>query len=99
LWALVTGLPPDSALGRDGKSWTQADELMATLIERGDLWGHWQTVGTRAFKQGKVPTLPRIEHPDRPRPEQLPDEPEHRISTPSEIKAFLGRVAGEVKGT
>jgi hypothetical protein len=98
LWALIRGLPPGSAVHRDGKMWSQQDELLATIIERGDHWGHWQTVGTRAFKRGQVPVLPRIEHPDRSVPEPMPD-PEPRISTREEVARFMGRVAGEVKVT
>lgn len=91
LWALVRGLPVDAALWRDGRRWTQADELAAIAIERGDIWGHRLAVASRAFK--RVPEMPPIEHPER-----RPAEPElvrPRMSSRAEIRRFAGVVQGD----
>ena len=61
---LVHGLPPDAAVRREGKAWTQHDELLAQLIERSDVWGRWLAVG-QGRKARDVPTMPPIKHPDR----------------------------------
>lgn len=91
LWALVRGLPVDAAVWRDGRHWTQQDELSAVAIERADVWGHRLTVASRAFK-GKVPEMPRIEHPDR---RTAAVEPVRRaMSSRAEIRAFAGMVGG-----
>lgn len=87
LWALVRGLPVDAAVWRDGKRWTQADELAAIAIERADVWGHRLTVASRAFK-GRIPEMPRIEHPDRVR-----EQPRSRMSSVAEVHAFVRKVS------
>jgi hypothetical protein len=91
LWALVRGLPVDAAVWRDGKHWTQADELQAIAIERSDIWGHRLTVASRAFK-GRVPEMPRIEHPDRR--VASPERSKPRMSSRAEIHAFARAVGG-----
>jgi hypothetical protein len=90
LWALVRGLPVDAAVWRDGKHWTQADELQAIAIERSDIWGHRLTVALRAFK-GRVPEMPRIEHPDR-RAQIEVAKPQ--MSSREQIRAFARTVGG-----
>lgn len=71
--ALVNGLPLEAAAFREDKpSWTQRDELLATVIEVVDAWGR-QTVSAVVSVQGgkvKLPEPLRIEHPDRPKPEK-----------------------------
>lgn len=97
LWALVRGLPPDSALRRDGRMWTQANEIAAVALERADVWGWRLTTATKAFK--RVPEMPRFDHPDRPRPKpaEVAASAERRMSTPQEIMAFMRKTGGEVK--
>jgi hypothetical protein len=91
LWALVRGLPVDAAVWRDGKHWTQRDELAAIGIERADIWGHRLTMASRAFK-GRIPEMPQIEHPDRRSGVEVPSRP--RMSSRAEIRAFAGKVGG-----
>jgi hypothetical protein len=79
LWALVRGLPLDSATWRSG--WTQQDELMATQIEVTDRLGLRLA---RMFGAKSVPDPLRIEHPDRPEPEQ-----KRLTSKSAEIAAFF----------
>lgn len=94
LWALVRGLPVDAAVHRDGKLWSQADELAAVAIERADVWGWRLTHATGRFR--KVPEMPPIKHPARRKPE--PVEPaERRMSTMDEISSFVRKLGGEVK--
>lgn len=64
--ALVMGLPPEAALWRRGRLWTQAHELAATGIERGEHWGSALVqMSGRVLKDGaKVPVI-TLSHPDR----------------------------------
>lgn len=69
LCALVRGLPPDSALHRNGAKWTTQHEIAALAVERADMW--WQVwVGMNAAKGSKLPEGIGITHPDRPKPER-----------------------------
>lgn len=64
LWALVRSLPADAAIRREGKAWSQSDELQAVAIERNDHWMRWLAIGQNR-KPKDVPPLPPIKHPDR----------------------------------
>lgn len=68
LWALIDGLPPDSALRRQGRMWTQAHELAALFIERQEHWGSSLVqMSGRVLKDGaKPPPGIQITHKDRP---------------------------------
>lgn len=88
LAALVRGLPPDSALRRDGAAWTQADELAAVAIERAEMW-NLQLVAMWAAKGSKLPDAIEITHPDRKPPTP---EPRRRATTdPATIRRFFAR--------
>lgn len=76
---------------RDGRRWTQADELAAVAIERADMWGFRLAQASRAFK--RLEPMPPIEHPDRRRvPAGEVAVP--RMSSRSEIHAFMRKVSG-----
>jgi hypothetical protein len=89
LWALTRSLPPDSAWQRNGKQWSQSDELAAIAIERGDSWLRVLAIG-QGRKVENVPPLPRIEHPDRPGSAE--GEARKRMSSAPEIKSFMDRL-------
>lgn len=74
LWALIAGLPPDSAFRRQGRVWTQAHELAAVGIERAEHWGSALVqMSGRVLKDGaKPPPGIQITHPDRP--EAVPEK-------------------------
>lgn len=67
-------MPPDSAFHRQGRLWTQAHELAATHIERGEHWGSALVqMSGRTLKDGAEPPPGiKITHPDRP--EAVPDK-------------------------
>lgn len=61
------GLPPEAALWRQARLWTQAHELQATAIERTEQW-----MSSLLWMQGRVmkdsakpPPVIRLTHPDR----------------------------------
>lgn len=61
------GLPPESALWRRGRIWTQAHELQALAIERTEQW-----MSSLVWMQGRVmkdsakpPPVITLTHPDR----------------------------------
>jgi len=89
LLALIRGLPPEAAAFReDQPTWTQRDELLATLIEVTDAWGRQVVATLVALHGGKVrlPEPVRIQHPERAEAE----EPEKHITTDAaEIAAFF----------
>jgi len=105
MWALITGLPADSATWRgDAPKWTQQDELAASLVEMLDLTGRRLMAWTGVLlvlsqKGGKLPVLPKpveMDLPNRPTPqraaEQTPDgaAPMPPLD-PAAVKAFFGR--------
>lgn len=65
--ALVMGLPPESAVWRQGRLWTQTHELLASIYERQDHWGSALVqMSGRVLKDGaKPPPVMQITHPDR----------------------------------
>jgi hypothetical protein len=89
LLALIRGLPPDAATFRDEQpSWTQRDELLATLVEVTDAWGRQVVATLVALHGGKVrlPEPVRVRHPERAEAEP----PEKHITTDAaEIAAFF----------
>jgi hypothetical protein len=93
---LLSGLPPDAAVRRKGRAWSQSDELAATAIERNDYWSRMLVIASRGLKNNPPP-LPPIQHPDRePLADEQPrgEEAKPRMSTPEEIRAFFGRLKG-----
>jgi hypothetical protein len=86
LWALVSGLPPDAAVRRDGKVWTTREELAARHIEleRGLLRLIAQALGVKFTGPPPEP----IRHPDR----ATEDDQPRRMSTRQEISAFIARL-------
>jgi len=92
LWALTRSLPPDAAWCRQGKRWSQQDELAAIAIERNDAWMRVLAIG-QGRKVEKVPPVAPIKHPDRTAGQQAanPDVPA-RMSTRGEIAAFFGKL-------
>lgn len=87
---LIEGLPPDSAFGRQGKQWTNTDELTAVLVDRGEFWGSLlaQLAG-RTWKDGaKPPESIQITHRDRPVPEPEKNKP---VSLDEIARRFGGR--------
>lgn len=75
--ALVESLPPDSALRRGGRMWTEENELAATLIDRNE---HWMSLlvqmSGKTLKDGaKPPAGIRITHPDRRERDAAADKP------------------------
>lgn len=80
LAALVAGLPPDSAYHRDGRMWTQDNEIAAIANELTQMWlarilGAWMSKGS------KLPDVIQIPHPDR------------RIAEPERKQAMSAREA------
>ncbi len=91
LWALTRSLPPDAAWCRQGKRWTQQDELAAIAIERTDAWMRVLAIG-QGRKPEKVPPVAPIKHTDRATGgTAIPDVPA-RMSTRGEIAAFFGKL-------
>lgn len=64
LVALVTALPGDAAVNRDGKRWTTRDEIAAVTFERAELWG---SLAARPHYKDpdKLPPPLAFSHPDR----------------------------------
>lgn len=64
--SLIHGLPPGSALNRDGRMWTQDHELLALIVEQADSRLATLTV-MQADKpsRSKVPPPMVMRHPDR----------------------------------
>lgn len=87
LCALVRGLPPDSALNRNGAMWTTQHEIAALALERAEMW--WQVqIGMNAAKGSKLPEGIGISHPDRPKPEP---EPKPKAMSARDIAGMMGR--------
>lgn len=89
LWALIDGLPPEGALGRHRTGgWTEAEHMLATLIETTDYWGRAAAV----IGGAKADSLPK---PIRfTRPGMEPEEPERKVVTdPAVIRAWFARNA------
>lgn len=85
LFALVDGLPLDSAVARDGKAWTRQDEIAATAVERSQ---EWFGVLTQLWgaKPRDLPLQITFQHPDR---KTAAEAPQNVSSDPAVIRAFL----------
>lgn len=83
----MQGLPPESALHRDGKMWTQANELAALVVEKVEarLYG---LTAMQAKHPGDVEKPISIVHPQRPKPEP---KPRNRAKTVAEVTRALTR--------
>jgi hypothetical protein len=90
LWALIAGLPPDSALRRRGKQWTTAHELAARQVE--STVDYLRVIARANGVKFKGPAPPPVEHPDRP--SAAPVDAPVQMSTREEIAGFLGRLRG-----
>lgn len=86
LLALIDGLPPDSAVGRDGKAWTRQDEIAATAVERSELWSGIQAQMWGAKARDLPPTI-GFQHPDR---KEAAAAPKKVSSDPDVIRAHFG---------
>lgn len=82
LWALVSGLPAESATWRQ-ESWPIEAELAATQVELTDIWGR----ALFAALGGKPPGEPI--HVQRPGETALPKR-KRGLSDPDEIRRALG---------
>lgn len=86
LCALISGLPADAALRRDGKTWTVRHELAARQIEQ-------EAALLRAIAEAlgvkfRGPPPEPIKHPDRP----VPQAPRRPLSTRGELRSFVARM-------
>ena len=89
MFALVQGLPPGSAVARDGKSWIPEHEFAALAVERADMWFHVlaQTMGAKA---SALPAPMAFSHPDRVvlDPEAKPK----RLSDAAAVSRFFAQI-------
>lgn len=85
LWALITGLPPDCALARDGRAWTTAMELASRQIENESMW---LAIVAKGLGMKKLPPLESIRHPAR----IVIEAPSRKTTDTREIAAFFGRM-------
>lgn len=84
LWVLIAGLPPDAAIRRDGKVWTDHHELAARHIEQDA--GLLRTIAEALGVKFRGPPPEPIRHPDRP----LPAPPRNNGTVGArEITAFI----------
>lgn len=88
LCALIEGLPPDAALWRRGRIWTDREELLAGQIESADSWFRILARGF-GYKGNELPKPPQITHPDRHRAEPVKRKPEQ---DPGAIRRFFDRL-------
>lgn len=94
LSALVKGLPPGSAVGRElSAGWGVTEELLATLIEvvdRGDRW-FYSAHSPPGARMPEPLVIPRPgQRPAPPAAEAVPAGP-RRTSSPEQIRAAGGR--------
>ncbi len=90
LSVLIEGLPPDSALHRDGRMWTMADEIAAVAIEDASAWQRLAiSIHLDDRNKKKLPDATVLKHPDRRVAE--PARKERKVvSGPAEIARLLG---------
>lgn len=88
LWALIKGLPAESATARAaGQAWTLRDEMQAAHLEAADRWG--RQIHAALLRLGGVKRLPQygppvtVSHPDRPAP-----KPAKRVSMAEAMAAM-----------
>jgi hypothetical protein len=87
--ALVNGLPPDSALHRRGRMWTEAHELAAMLVESVEARLSTLIVMQADEKsKRKVPPPLGVTHPDRPKREQAKQQ--RRVVGVSDLEQMFG---------
>lgn len=100
LLALVAGLPPDAAVNRDGKQWTDDREFAARIVERVDYWGakHAELLAMQAiakpadrrrFMEALEPSV-RFGHPERGT--AAAEKPNRKVTVDlRDLAAFIGR--------
>lgn len=86
--ALVMGLPPEAALWRQGRLWTQTHELLASIFERQEHWGSALVqMSGRVLKDGaKPPPVMQITHDDRP----VRQDEKKKVASLDEVARMFG---------
>jgi hypothetical protein len=84
LWVLVQGLPENAAVWRED-SWTRQDEMLASLLELTDAWGHAMI----AVHGGKMKGNPKPLHVKRPWEPEPQTRKVFKLSEQKEMMQFF----------
>lgn len=88
MWVLIEGLPLDSAVRRNGKTWTTERELAARQIEQDA--SLLRIIAEALGVKFRSPAPEPIRHPDRVTVEDAPKA----MAKPQQIRAFMARLKG-----
>lgn len=89
LWALISGLPLDCAIRRDGKTWTTERELIARQVEQQA--SLLRLIAEALGVKFKSPPPEPIHHPDRV---TKPVAGSETMAKPNQIRQFIARMRG-----
>lgn len=88
MWALIEGLPLDSAVRRNGKTWTTERELAARQIDQDA--SLLRIIAEALGVKFRGPAPEPIRHPDRATGNDAPKV----MAKPHQIRAFMARLKG-----
>ncbi len=87
LWILIQGLPPDAALYRED-AWSREEEMLASLLELTDAWGHAMVV----VHGGKMKGHSKPLHVRRPWESEEQTKTVIKLSDTAQLAALFGKM-------